>query len=167
MSRLYLSFHLPQMGARQSDHKGVSPACWGCHNYSPDFPLAGTMENSSPESSLKAAVGVLRGTVSLRRSGHGLLQERFTGGSWRGFRDLEDPLRVFEIFMCRLIVLGRVWSSRSHGTHEPQKVTNQSTHAATPIYHLSFFDRSPGTNSLCPDDIPKTLPRHRPHNIDL
>lgn len=52
------------------------------------------MENIPLKYSHKAAIDILYGIVYPLLYEHKLLQERLTGGSWMGFRDSENPLKV-------------------------------------------------------------------------
>lgn len=76
---------------------------------------------SSPKYSHKAATGILHGVVSL------LLCEQnsyksVTGGSWMGFRDSENPLKVYKIVTCRHIFLAESRVLRLTEVNESQMV---------------------------------------------
>lgn len=60
-----------------------------------------------------------------------------------GFRDSENPLRVYNIFLGRHIFLGRVQTAVSR---KVQTIPCDGTHA----YHVIFFDKSLATNILFP-----------------
>lgn len=81
---------------------------------------------SSPQSSHKAATGILPGSASLLLCEHQILQECLTGGSWMGFQDSESPLKVDKNFTCRHTFPCRVQSCRSYRHLATPKGTNHS-----------------------------------------